>query len=75
MPRRYHGLNCKVCGRHVNDCGTLSTRGKCADCGLGLAVMGITEMRKHTGGTFHKWRQNMAGCVGGVLVDDHPERE
>lgn len=75
MPRRYAGLECKVCGRHVDVCGPLSARGKCRDCGLGIAVHNMICLNEHRDAPFQQWRRNMAACVGGVLLDDNREQE
>ena len=76
MPWRGHnGMFCHGCGRHRDDCGPLSARYKCAECGDGAALRNVRELRSHTGESLEKWRRGMARSVGAVFVDDVAEQE
>lgn len=71
MPWRGHnGLFCKRCGRHRDECGPLSARYRCADCGDGEMLRNADELRAHTGPRFLRWRRGVAAGVGAVLLDD-----
>jgi hypothetical protein len=59
-----------VCGRHVDECGRLSARYKCADCGLGRMVDNIGQMIEHGGPNFERWRRRVAASVGAAFPDD-----
>ncbi len=74
MPwRGHHAKICHGCERHVSECGKLSARYKCKDCGDGNHIAEVHQMRAHNGPYWQHWRKRMAACVGGVLVDErHP---
>lgn len=70
MPRGYKRRFCANCARPVEECGTLSARGKCRDCGHAIEAANIIDLSTHSGHFFHHWRRSMAASVGGVLLDD-----
>ena len=63
---------CRVCGRHDSVAGAISWRGKCAECATAIYHAANDDMHYHRGPYFHLWRQRMAECVGGVLLDERP---
>ena len=65
-----NGIVCRFCERHISECGPLSARGKCSDCGVGKQAATIIDMHTHSGYFFQRWRRGMAASVGGVLLDD-----
>ena len=61
---------CKNCRRHRDECGLLSWRGLCSECGPELVRVNGDALHRKTGPEFRRWRRAMAACVGGVLLDD-----
>ena len=70
MPKGYMRRSCVVCSRPIEECGTLSARGKCNECGKALEAANIVGIASHSGPFFYHWRRQMAASVGGVLLDD-----
>lgn len=71
MPWRGHNaVICKRCERHVDECGPLSARYLCADCGEGALLNNRRHLREHEGHWFQHWRRRVVAAVGGVLVDE-----
>lgn len=64
--RRYR--QCKVCGAGVPFV-TISSRGLCPEHITQRLTSNITAMVTHSGPEFDRWREAMARCVGGRLVD------
>jgi hypothetical protein len=54
--RREH---CRDCKRHIDECGKLSQRGKCMDCGVGNAVAAAQQIEAREGPYYDKWRASM----------------
>jgi hypothetical protein len=63
-------VTCRNCGKHKREVGPISWRGKCGVCGPLLAVQAADDLHYHRGPIHRLWRQRMAACVGGVLVDE-----
>lgn len=63
-------VNCTVCSRHIAECGPLSARKRCIDCGVGEGIKQNQEMAHHSGEYFLDWRRRMARSVGAVLPED-----
>ena len=63
-------VNCMVCGKHRDEVGPISWRGKCGACGPRLAEEAADALHYHRGPIFTLWRQRIAASVGGVLIDD-----
>jgi hypothetical protein len=61
---------CRICDRHVSECGPLSARGKCQRCSVARLANNITAMHEHKGEAFDNWRRQVAASVGAVLLDD-----
>ena len=59
---------CVHCERHIDECGPLSARGKCLDCGIGRALDAAEQLRAHRGPLFEKWRVNHGAAVGAGRV-------
>lgn len=56
-PRR---VECRVCCRHIDECGPLSARGKCEACGIAGVEEAVTAMYSGTGPVYAKWATNTA---------------
>ena len=69
MPSRYR-VRCQVCGRHENEAGPISWRGKCGECGPRIAEAANDQMHYHAGPVFDHWRRRSAAALGALLVDD-----
>lgn len=59
-----------VCGKHQNEVGPISWRGKCADCGHKRLRANMDGIHYHTGPELLRWRRAVAHSVGAVLLDD-----
>lgn len=59
---------CRSCGRHEDECGPISWRGKCHDCGQILQAAGIVQQANHTGPVFEHWRNRVAASVGATII-------
>lgn len=55
-PRR---VTCRHCGRHLDECGPLSTTYQCEECSLGRFVANIDTMIATAGAGSAKWRRGM----------------
>jgi hypothetical protein len=69
MPRADY-KTCKSCGRHTSECGPISHRRLCGECGLARQTFGIIEQAEHNGPTFQHWRRRIVASAGGVILDD-----
>lgn len=63
-------MTCKRCERHVDECGPLSARYLCQECGEGALIGNRRHLIAHTGEFFHRWRRGVAASVGAILVDE-----
>lgn len=64
-------VTCVNCERHIDECGPLSARGRCADCGEARLRANIDAMILHSGETKAAWREGMLrAALDGV---DEPE--
>jgi hypothetical protein len=61
---------CRICERPVEECGSLSTRGKCADCRKQITDFWCDSLHYHQNPGLIEWRRGVAASVGAVLVDD-----
>lgn len=61
---------CKSCNRHRDECGPISWRGKCGECGPRLALEAADQLHYHRGPIFVRWRRAVAASVGAVLPED-----
>lgn len=52
------------------ECGPLSARYRCVDCGEGRMLSNVRELKAHTGPAFLRWRRGVAAGVGAILLDD-----
>lgn len=57
MPRKRE--HCRDCGRHIDECGTLSKRGKCQSCGMGNMLAAATQIENRSGPYYDKWRREV----------------
>ena len=64
------GQTCKRCERDVSECGPLSARYRCRECGDGAHLAEVHQMRARSGPWFQHWRRRTAAGVGAVLLDD-----
>lgn len=60
---------CKLCQRHVDECGPLSARGKCRLCGDLRIILNKQDLENHDGEWFDHWRRKSLAAYG-VFVDD-----
>lgn len=63
-------VTCQSCRRHRAECGEISWRGKCAECGPRIAVEAATQLHYHSGPVFDRWRVRIAASVGAILADE-----
>ena len=61
---------CKLCGRHRDECGGLSKRGKCQDCARMMTDANIEGIKAHRGPFFDHWRRRTLAAFGGVPLDE-----
>jgi hypothetical protein len=54
----------------VSECGPLSYRGKCRDCGDTLAVENALQLHAHSGPHFEYWLRRCRAAFGVAAVDD-----
>lgn len=64
MPRGILRTHCRVCERHVDECGKLSARGKCADCGNARLEANHWQLIEHRGPFFDHWRRRTLAAFG-----------
>ena len=58
MPWRGHNAKwCHGCGRHVDECGPLSARYLCAECGDGFASSNLRDLTAKSGPGYRHWRR------------------
>jgi hypothetical protein len=67
-------VRCTKCGGHVSEVGGISWSGQCVQCWNESLVSNVHQMRTRSGPNWKKWRRSMAASVGGVLLDDSPQR-
>jgi hypothetical protein len=65
---------CRICGRHAREVGELSHTRLCEECSATQLASNVVQMIGRTGPNWRRWRRGMAGCVGGVLLDETRER-
>jgi len=53
----------------------MSWSGQCPTCGARALNENIIGLRNRSGPAWRRWRRAMAASVGGVLIEDIPERE
>lgn len=63
-------VTCRICGRHANEAGAISWRGKCSECAERIELEALDDLHYHRGPVFAQWRRSVAASVGGVLLDD-----
>jgi hypothetical protein len=54
--------------------GELSWQRLCVECGDERRAENVVQLNAHSGPWFDHWRRAMAASVGGVLLDDSPQR-
>lgn len=76
MPWRGHAATeCKRCERDTEECGPLSARYLCSDCGETALIENRRQLREHTGPWFLHWRRQAVAALGGVLIDELDREE
>lgn len=75
--RGHNGQWCRVCDRHVSECGPLSARYKCVSCAARLQLENVRDMRSHSGPWFVNWIESMRAAFGVAIpgVDQPTEQE
>jgi hypothetical protein len=71
MPRADY-VKCRECGRHSDECGTLSHERLCTDCGRERFEQNVLQLRAHSGPFAAHHRRQCVAAWGGVLLDDLP---
>lgn len=66
--------NCRRCGGHKSEVGSISWRGKCLSCGLLSEREAIYQLANHDGPVFEYWRIRTAASVGAIIPDDSGTR-
>ena len=70
MPRVHPRQYCRICARHRDEVGDLSTRGKCQECATAMVAANITHLEAHNGVFFDHWRRRTVAAFGAVFPDD-----
>ena len=73
MARR-HPKSCKVCGRTVEEVGSISATGLCPEHSLSREVENLLSLQAKSGKPFQWWRYRLAASVGFASLDDRPEK-
>lgn len=73
MPRVNPRQYCRICGRHVDEVGSLSARGKCAEDAKAMTVANMIGLKTHSGPFHEHWRRRHAAAVGAILPEDLPK--
>lgn len=63
-----------MCDRHVDECGPLSARGKCEDCGIAGVEEAVTAMYAGRGPLYEKWAENTAAGLRRHVTRNGPPR-
>ena len=63
--------HCKLCDRHVDECGPLSARGKCRFCGDLRIIHNKRDLEEHSGVWFDHYRRQSLAALG-VTWNDPP---
>ncbi len=69
-PGRPRRVTCRKCERHVDECGSLSARGLCLDCGIGETVRNAYGLHNMERPYLDRWRRGVIEAAGGILPDD-----
>jgi hypothetical protein len=56
-PKREH---CRACGRHIRECGSLSKRGKCVECGTRAITEAARQIEAREGPYYDKYKREIA---------------
>lgn len=67
--------NCIHCDKHVSECGELSLRGICGECGAKRAIENYRDLRQHSGPFFEHWRRRSLAAYGVVMPEATAERQ
>lgn len=74
MPKGHVRVSCRICERHISECGSLSKRGKCSECAHAMVLANLQGLGAHGGRQggpfFDHWRRRSVEVYGGVLLDD-----
>lgn len=73
--RGRNGKWCRRCGRHVSECGPLSARYRCAECGEGRMLANVRALIAHDGPEFDHWRRQCMLAFGLEVMDAIGDRE
>jgi predicted amidophosphoribosyltransferase len=75
MPKGYPRTACKGCFRPIAECGSLSARGLCDDCGTARREANLACLVLRQGPYFDHWkRRTYMAALRLVLDDNTPER-
>ena len=71
MPWRGHlAKTCHGCDRPASECGPLSARYLCVECGNARMRSNVRELRAHSGPAVLRWRRGVAAGVGAILLEE-----
>lgn len=62
--------NCMNCGRHDSECGEISWRGNCIECGLSRLEQSVYEQRDRKGPMYRRWQTNIIAGLERLLLDE-----
>ncbi len=62
MPRPKR-VRCRGCDRHIDECGPLSARKLCEDCGVAGIEQAVEQMFTGRGAIYERWAANTAAGV------------
>lgn len=69
MARGVRRTHCVTCSKPIADCGRLSTRGKCQECGDRRLIENAMQLHAHSGPFFDHWLRQTRRAFGLVEVD------
>ncbi len=74
MPKGYARTACKGCNRPRAECGSLSKRGLCGDCGTARRNANLVCLVAHDGEYFDHWRVRSLAALGVFVLDEDRPR-
>lgn len=55
--------HCVRCGRHTDEVGRLSARGRCIACGGSAVADNLRQLHDHQGPYFDRWRTRLVAAL------------
>ena len=69
----YRRRNCRACKKHDSECGPISWRGLCGECGPRLSNENADALHFMRGPEVLRWRRGLAASVGAILPEDQKD--